>query len=110
MSAASSVTSLAVWNGSPPRSNSTLSPATASEPLVGKVTRKMVPWASRKFIRPSDRSLLPLSASCGAAGATVSILKPRVAAADTLPAASAAVTDRVCGPCPKASMSSSVRA
>ena len=84
-----SVTTLAVPKGCPPSRSSTLSPTAANEPDVGSVTRKLVLWASFALRRPSARSVLPCSASTGAAGAVTSSVKTRAAlGVPTLPARS----------------------
>ena len=84
-----SVATLAVPNEAPPNSSSTLSPATAVEPLVGKVARKLVVVDSALLIKLSAKSVLPVSASVGAAGAAVSSVKLMVLlAVPTLPATS----------------------
>ena len=72
MSALLRVTVLGVPKALPPSSSCTVSPATAVEPVVGKVARKVVVAASALFIRLSARSVLPFSANVGAAGAVVS--------------------------------------
>ena len=108
MSPFPSVATFGVWKDSPPISSSTLSPATASEPFVGKLTRKVVLCASAPLIHPSPRSLLSCSASCGAEGATVSTWIGFVASGDTLPALSVALAVSVSGPCPMFATSASV--
>ena len=94
----------------PPSSSSTRSPTTALDPAVGSVTRKVVLTASAAFMRSSSRSSLPCSARVGDAGATVSIVIVRVAGLETLPAASAAVTEIASLPWPMAFRSACVRA
>ena len=83
-----------------PSRSSSRSPACAREPAVGSVTWKVVVSASAWFMNPSTRSSLPDSVRTGAAGATVSTMIVRVAGADTLPAASAAVAVTTCEPWP----------
>ena len=57
----------------------------------------------------SARSVVPASASVGAPGAIVSTTMDRVVCAETLPAASVAVTVTVSGPCSIAVMSADFR-
>ena len=59
-SAELSVTDFGVENGAPPSRRSTLSPAAASDPVVGRATRNTVLWASAELIRPSSRSVPPV--------------------------------------------------
>ena len=63
---------LAVPKAAPPSSSSTLSPAAAMLPVVGRVTRKVVLAASAAFSLPSARSVVVSSATLGAAEAVVS--------------------------------------
>ena len=102
-SAGCSVTRLGEPKACPPRKSSTWSPATASEPAVGSVTRKTVLCASAAFMRPSARSAVPPpttnSASPGAAGAVVSSVNTfGVAAGLALPAASVMIAARLLPP------------
>ena len=99
MWASLSVTDFGVANEAPPSSSSSTSPATAFEPVVGRVTRKLVLTDSAAFMRPSARSLLPCSARVGAAGAVVSSVKASGRAAwPGLPAASVIAALRLFGP------------
>ena len=99
MCASVSVTTFGVPNAAPPISNSSVSPATANDPVVGSVTRKLVSAASAAFMRPSARSSLPVSATLGAAGAVVSSVKFRGAdTAPGLPAASVMTALRLVSP------------
>ena len=87
------VTFLAVPKEAPPSRSSTLSPAAASEPVLGKLTRKVVLVASVLLSTPSLSLVLPCSCGApGAAGARVSMawlsLPDRSALMTALPAAS----------------------
>ena len=64
---------MGVLNATPSSSSSTWSPA--SEPVLAKLTRKVVVTDSAAFIMSPTRSVLVYSASVGALGARVSSIK-----------------------------------
>ena len=68
MSTLPSAVTFGVANEAPPNKSSTLSPATAKDPVVGNVTRNTVLAASAAFKTTSVKSVLPCSATEGAAG------------------------------------------
>ena len=67
-----SVTVFAALNDKPPSKSSTVSPATANEPLVGSVARNIVELDSALLSNPSDNFVDPCSVNVGAAGDVVS--------------------------------------